>query len=700
MDVRSVVILVVATAVVVAATTWLLGASLRSRRERRMSRVVRDAVVELAAAGSHEAVAAAARRAVTHLVPPHPQPGVGVADPVAGGGAVGQGRLVPVDAARSGGGAQPGALLVDPATASRWWLRPALEAVSADAALALARLRPVDPLAPPTGERYLGELVEETTDVVLVIDSDDRIRYASPSARTVFGTPVLDGTPLPDLVDDSQRRTAEVLLRHARGGKAGAAPGRGRADWTVHARDGRMVQVEASCRPLQAGDSVSGVVVTLRDVTTQRHLEHELTRRMFHDPLTGLPNRRLFRERVDHAVADGRDPSGVLLIDLDDFKAINDTLGHDAGDAVLTAIGRRLGDAVGRDGLAARLGDDEFAALVRGVTPEGSTGAAARIADALTEPVPLASSAVSCSASIGVATSEGANSALELLQHADLALAAAKAAGHGQRRQYHPSMTHAFAERVALRADLARAVQDGTLAVDYQPIVALDTGHTVGLEALLRWRHPTRGLLAPDQFIDVAEDSGLIRPIGEWVLAAAMDAARRWKVSGSHDPPYVSVNVSAQQFRARGFVDTVQRLLAGTGLPPDRLVLEMTESLLMRDDDQAWHELRRLRLSGIRVAIDDFGTGYSALSYLRQVPLDILKLDRLFTSQLASSTRQRELAAGIVRLARSLGLDVVAEGVETEQQRDIAAAIGCAYAQGFLFLRPVSDPQTYLAGHG
>jgi diguanylate cyclase (GGDEF)-like protein/PAS domain S-box-containing protein len=566
---------------------------------------------------------------------------------------------------------------------------------SAQAELALAQLQLAE-IGRRGGPGDLGAQIGPTTDAVLIVDDGNRIRYASPSARAVFGTTVLEDIPLPDLVDRAERRTAEYLLNHARAGDLAAPPELSRADWTIHARDGRKVHVEASCRPLPVG-GFSGLVVSLRDVTAQRHLEREVTRQRFHDPLTGLPNRQRFYERVSHAIATEENPVGVLLIDLDGFRAINDGLGQAAGDAVLTAVGQRIRETVGRDGVAARLGDDEFAVLIRDVAANPPDRVATRVAGALAQPIALDGGPVSCSASIGVATSAGASSAPDLLQHADHALVAAKAGGLGQWRAYDPSMAGALTDRIALRAALGRATQDGSLTLDYQPIAALSTGRVTGFEALLRWRHPTRGRLSPDEFIDIAEESGLIVPIGDWVLATAARSARRWTAAAGADAPYVSVNVSARQFRPAGFVDTVQRVLATTGLPPRRLVLEVTESSLLRDDDKAWDDLQSLRVHGVRIAIDDFGTGYSALSYLRHAPLDILKLDRLFISQLATSTRQRDLVAGIVRLARSLDLDVVAEGIETPQQRDISAEIGCGYGQGYLIGRPVLDPRTHAA---
>ena len=377
---------------------------------------------------------------------------------------------------------------------------------------------------------------------------------------------------------------------------------------------------------------------------------------------------------------------------MDDFKLVNDGLGHDQGDAVLKGIAGRLRDAVGSEGFAARTGGDEFAILVMNLTSrEDANEVAARICTALDRPVPIGGGDIACSATVGVATTMDPGARHSLLRHADLALYAAKEGGGGQWRHYEPSMTSDLLHRLDLRSSLGQAVVDDALSLDYQPIVALESGHTVGFEALLRWNHPTRGRLLPGDFIEIAEDAGLISVIGHWALAAGMTAATRWTNVALETPRYVGINVSAHQFRTPGFLDDLYRLCETTGLPPHRLTVEITESLLLRDDEDVWQDLNRLRHWGVRIAIDDFGTGYSALSYLRQVPLDVVKLDRMFTTTMTSSLRQRDLVEGIVRLTRVLGLDVVAEGIETEQERDLVAAAGCPYGQGYLFSRPMPE---------
>jgi len=598
-------------------------------------------------------------------------------------------------AERQVGGSLLGILLVSAPEAALVDAKSTLSVLASQAALALDRVVISRELSRRRSEEYFRALVHNTADVILIVDDHNRIGYASPSAVAVFGEVELSGSDLLDLLDEADRAKAGRTLAQIRAGDS-AVDDRDATedeDWTVRRRDDSLVQVEVSCRDLRDEPTVRGLVVTLRDVTEQRRLERELTHRAYHDALTGLANRVLFAERVQDAI--GRagqrgDLVGVLFIDLDDFKVVNDTLGHDCGDQLLMGVARRLAEALRHHDTAARLGGDEFAALIEDAHDVAAIEEVAdRIAAALREPFILNGQLVTCAASIGVGTTADATNGQDLLRQADLALYVAKGSGKGQWRRYQPDLHIAIVERLALRADLDQAVHDKAFALEFQPIVALDSGHTSGFEALVRWDHPTRGRLLPDEFIDVAEESGLVVPIGDWVLRAAITAAARWRDQQSGHPPYVSINVSAWQFRSPGFVARVRRELSTAGLPPRCLMLEITESLLLRDDDQVWDDLTELRQIGVRVAIDDFGTGYSSLSYLRHVPLDVLKIDRLFTGTISSSKQQRALVDGIVRLAHTLGLEVVAEGIETAVERDLLARIGCPYGQGYLFSRPM-----------
>jgi diguanylate cyclase (GGDEF)-like protein/PAS domain S-box-containing protein len=595
----------------------------------------------------------------------------------------------------SGSGPRVGALLVSGDAGPLAAVRDTLEVLAGQAALALERISLGEEINRRDSEEYFRTLVRNTADVILIVDDEDRIRYASPSVSAVLGLEPAACTTLAGIVHPDDRLRMSGALERAR---SAAEPHRWE-DWTVRHADGSPIQVEVSCRDLRRDRTVRGLVITLRDVTERRRLERELTHRAFHDALTGLANRVLFHERVHHAVAGSRRTGrtvGVLFIDLDDFKVVNDTMGHAAGDALLVAVGQRLAATLGSAETGARLGGDEFAALIEDVPGPGDVEQVAeRVVAAFAEPFRVGESIVNGAVSIGVATTAEARDADELLRHADLALYVAKGAGKGRWRRYQAALHTGVMRRLELRAALDQAVTDLDFTVEYQPIVALATGRTAGLEALLRWHHPTLGLLGPDQFIDVAEETGLIEPIGEWVLRQALAAAAQWRhAAPGGGEPYVSINVSARQFRAPGFPEKMGSALAAADLPAHRVVLELTESLLLRDDEQVCADLAALRELGVRMAIDDFGTGFSSLSYLRQLPIDILKIDRSFTAAIATSSRQRALVDGIIRLAQTLGLDVVAEGIETAADHDLLGELGCAYGQGYLYSRPIAGEET------
>ncbi|HEY9484067.1 MAG TPA: EAL domain-containing protein, partial [Micromonosporaceae bacterium] len=587
-------------------------------------------------------------------------------------------------------------------------LRPRLETLAAQAGSTLERIRLNEDNLRHTTESYFRTLVQNSADVILILDDDDCVRYASPSAHDVFGPGPIAGERLPALVGERDRVRAKQLLEQVRRGEIGPA-GRERVagsaaqdDWVVRGGGVDPARVEVSCRDLRADATIAGLVVTLRNVTKQRLLEYELVQQALHDPLTKLSNRVPFRKRLESAAAETAEGiTAVLFADLDDLKMVNDVYGHEAGDAMLVAIGHRLAQFVdalddGDQNLAARLGGDEFAVLLTGLTSAAAADeAATRLQSLLSQPIQVDGHEVSCGVSMGVATTaEDADTGQHLLRNADLALYAAKGGGKSQWRHYEPWMRTTVMARLEVRSSLERAIDDDTLLLEYQPIVALANAEPVGFEALLRWDHPTRGRLSPNEFIDVAEESGLIPAIGEWVLATATRTAGDWTPGSDGTAPYVSVNVSARQFRSAGFIAAVDRLFDETDIPPTRVMLEITESLLLRDDETVWQDLAYLRRAGVRIAIDDFGTGYSALTYLRHVPLDVIKLDRSFTQSMVVSVQQRELVQGIVGLADILGLEVVAEGIETQQERAVAAQIGCTFGQGFLFSRPIPADRT------
>jgi diguanylate cyclase (GGDEF)-like protein/PAS domain S-box-containing protein len=575
-------------------------------------------------------------------------------------------------------------------------LRSTFDALMSQAAMAIERIALSREIGRRDGEAYFRTLIQSASDVILIVDDEDRIRYASPSAEPVFGWPELAGTGLAELIADTHHEALRDALTRIRTGAGHLAA----VDLIAVCADRRLLQVECSARDLRDDPTVRGIVLTVRDVTERRRLEDDLAHQAFHDGLTGLANRVLFRNRLEHAYAlAARDDAalGVLFVDLDDFKEVNDTLGHAVGDQLLVAVGQRIAQTIGTVNTAARMGGDEFAILIEpSPDPDAAGEVAARIVAALLVPVELSdglggSHIISGAASVGVATSRDAESATELLRHADLALYLAKSAGKATWQRYQSDLHTAMVERLELRTALHEAVDAHQFVLQYQPIVDVTGGQVVGVESLVRWQHPVRGLVGPNLFIELAEESGAIVDIGAWVLRESLRQFAEWQNAAPPDATmnYISVNVSARQFRTPGFVEQVRQALADAGARPEWLLLEITESLVLRDAEQVWADLRTLRELGVRIAIDDFGTGYSSLSYLRQMPVDVLKIDKSFIDDILASKQQRALVNAIVTLARNLDLAVVAEGIEDSAQRSMLARMGCPYGQGYLFSRPV-----------
>jgi diguanylate cyclase (GGDEF)-like protein len=596
-----------------------------------------------------------------------------------------------------------------------------LEILAGQAALAVERLELSAEVVRQRGEALFRTLVQDTTDVVLIIGDDRRVRYATPSAADLFGIVTVEGKLLTDLVAPSARADVDRVLdltlllgastEPASTGPASTEPASTRPASTfpgyllhIEMRDGRMAVLEIRWSDLRHDATVGGLVFTLRDVTEQHELQEELKHRAFHDTLTGLPNRALFTKETSAAMAaaqaDGR-TAGVLFVDLDDFKVVNDTMGHSVGDELLVAVAARLASAVRRTDIAARFGGDEFALLIGDAPdPDAVDAFAERIVAAFAEPFTLQGAEVLAAATVGVATSQDSVDVDELLRHADLALYAAKTAGKRRWRHYQPVLTSGMRRRRELQTSLEDAVKAEEFTLAYQPIVALTSGEIAGFEALIRWPSGRYGMTLPGEFIPLAEETGLIVPLGGWVLRQALSDLVRWRqglapgaAGGPETPevsrPHVSVNVSARQFRDPGFVDSVRQALHASGLPPAALLLELTESLLLGDNDRIRAELTELKEIGVGLAIDDFGTGYSSLSYLLELPIDVLKIDKLFVTGIASSWRRHALVEGIVRLARTLEVEVIAEGIESETERELLAGMGCQFGQGYLLSVPV-----------
>ncbi|MFI7542291.1 putative bifunctional diguanylate cyclase/phosphodiesterase [Actinoplanes sp. NPDC049599] len=701
---------------------------LRAQREAgARERALREAGSTLVAAASERDAADALSRAVADLVPqgePHhlyfvgetftgdTAPGhlaelVRVADLPAGVAAELAGFECALHAVVLGAGKDP----AGPAIGKHAYLaaspeclhtlRPSFDALMAQGALAVGRMDLTDQISRRSSEDYFRTLVQSASDVILIVDDEQRIRYFSPSAEHVFGAAPPVGTPLTGLFAGTEHAELQDLLTRA-------GQGRGRhdgVDLTAVRADGRLLQVECGCRDLRDDPTVNGLVLTLRDVTERRKLENDLTHQAFHDGLTGLANRVLFQNRLEHAAMRAENDGsviGVLFIDLDDFKEVNDTLGHAVGDQLLIAAGQHITRTLGPMYTVARTGGDEFAVLVEQAdTPSEVDDVAARIVAALSVPIEVGdgtggSHMVSATVSVGVATSAEAAGAGELQRQADLAMYVAKGDGKNAWRRYRNALHSGVVERLELRAALHDAVAAGQFVVRYQPMVELAGAELVGAEALVRWQHPVRGLLSPDQFIDLAEENGAIVAIGNLVLREALRTFAGWRTTpAGQSLRYVSVNVSARQFRTPGFVDQVRDALAESGARPEWLVLEITESLVLRDADKVWADLRELRSWGVRIAIDDFGTGYSSLSYLRQMPVDILKIDKSFIDDTMHSEEQLALVEAIVSLARTLKLAVVAEGIEYQQQHDLLHRLGCPYGQGYLFGKPLEPADLF-----
>ena len=435
-------------------------------------------------------------------------------------------------------------------------------------------------------------------------------------------------------------------------------------------------------------------------------LYEELRHQAFHDSLTGLANRALFQDRVAHAVARRAGPDSgliaVLFLDLDDFKTINENLGHAGGDQLLAAVAERLTGCLRASDTAARLGGDEFAILLEDLRDESeATHVAQRVIDALRPPIRIGGTAAVIATSIGIAaTKPGDDGATELLRNADFAMYQAKHGGKGRYEIFRPSLREAVTERAALEALMRGAEERGELRIHYQPVVDLADGSIVGLEALVRWQAPGRGLLMPADFIGLAEESGLIVTIGQWVLEHACRDTQGWRERFDLDGLSVGVNLSARQFQHPDLVAEIGSALGASGLEPSRLILEITESVLMQTTATTIGKLADLRRIGVRLAIDDFGTGYSSLGYLERFPVDILKIDKTFIDGIGERGNRPVLARAIVQLGRALDLQVVAEGIEREAQAVALRRLGCSRGQGYLYARPLpaDELEPLLAG--
>jgi diguanylate cyclase (GGDEF)-like protein/PAS domain S-box-containing protein len=542
------------------------------------------------------------------------------------------------------------------------------------------------------GEERFRALVQNSSDVVMVLNAGGTITYESPSVKSVLGyePEVLLGTTFIRLLhpDDSPGAVAVLTagMRHA--GPTALL------QWRMRHADGRWLHCEIVGTNLLEHPRVKGFVFTARDITDRKALEEQLRYRAFHDPLTQLPNRALFFERLEHALTQRRRSPrqmAVLLLDIDDFKTINDSLGHGAGDELLVRVAARLQGCLRESDTAARLGGDEFAMLLEDTNPRDAEGVADKLLRTLATPFVVADQEVFVHASIGIApANRSATDPEELLRNADVAMYIAKAEGKATYQVFQPKMHAAALHRLEMSADLRYAVEREQLYLQYQPVVDLATSTLVGVEALVRWDRGPRGNVEPGDFIGLAEETGSIVPIGRWVLESACLQARAWRDRTPKGTPlHIAVNVSARQIHEPGFLADVKRILEETGIAPETLTLEITETVLVGDADQAISVLSALDKMGVKLAVDDFGTGYSSLSYLRRFPLHILKIDKSFVDGIADGLEESALARAIARIAHTLGMQVIAEGIQTEAQLEVLKSMRCHMGQGFYFSRPV-----------
>jgi diguanylate cyclase (GGDEF)-like protein/PAS domain S-box-containing protein len=553
------------------------------------------------------------------------------------------------------------------------------------------------------GEARFQALVHNSSDVISLVDADQAITYQTPSITRLLGyaEDELIGTQLADLTHPEDR----LSLFAARAEAIAEASASTTSHLRLRHKDGSYRNVQSIHTNLLDDPDVRAVVVTTRDVTAQKELEAQLQHNAFHDALTGLANRALFADRLEHALARtdrAATPVAVLFVDLDDFKAVNDGSGHAAGDALLVAVAERLRRVLRPSDTIARLGGDEFAVLIEDAADLTQAQAAAdRLLDAFAQPFPAAGGEVRVTASVGIASGAvGQNDAAELLRHADVAMYAAKEAGKGRSAVFAADMDSAIIGQLQLKAELARAVERGEFTVYYQPTVELATGRLAGVEALVRWQHPERGLVPPLDFIPLAEQTGLIVPIGQFVLTQACRQLRDWHLAYPTRPPMtVSVNLSARELDEPGLVESVRAALADAELDPAHLVLEITESLLLVDLHATLGKLDQLRSLGVRLAVDDFGTGYSSLAYLENLPVDILKIDKSFVDRIgmpaagldgAADPARPVMVSAISRLGHALRLQMVAEGIEQSEQVDALRGLDCQYGQGYYFARPLT----------
>jgi diguanylate cyclase (GGDEF)-like protein/PAS domain S-box-containing protein len=569
-----------------------------------------------------------------------------------------------------------------------------LESLAGQITLALESQHLMAQLSERRSEGRFRALVRHSSDMITILAPDGTIRYVSPSVGRVLDhePDTLASTDLREIVHPDDHEVINALLANVLRHPDATFS----ASYRMLHRSGAWNHIEAVGNNLLADDAISGIVINARDVTERKQAEEALAHRAFHDTLTGLPNRALFLDRVAHAIARGarrQESVAVLFLDLDRFKQVNDTLGHDVGDDLLVGAANRILSCLRQGDTGARLGGDEFTILLEDMSSAAdATRVAERLIEQFKRPFTAGGQELSISTSIGIALSSSSHAhPSDLLREADMAMYQAKARGKGCFAVYDAQMGADVVERVELETRLRRAIEQREFRVYYQPQMELATGRVSSFEALVRWEPPGEAPISPEVFIPLAEDTGLIVPLGRLVLEQACRQARQWQEQYAGDPPCIGVNLSARQFKHPELLADISAALHATDLDARNLLLEITESGLMEAGDASITTLRSLKALGVRLAIDDFGVGFSNLSALRHFPVDVLKIDRSFINRIGQNPEDTAIILAVTTLAHTLGMRVTAEGIETANQFAQLRDLGCDHGQGYLLARPL-DP--------
>ncbi|CAG7641489.1 hypothetical protein PAESOLCIP111_04236 [Paenibacillus solanacearum] len=545
-------------------------------------------------------------------------------------------------------------------------------------------------------------ITENSSDLISIIDLEGRFRYVSPSHASLLGYALseFESRPMSQWLHEEDRAAVSCAIHD----QLAATKSSTLLEFRLRAMNGTYYWMEAKINPIvnQSGE-FSSLSLVMRDITERKRAEQRIHHLAYHDTLTDLPNRRLFMERLRkevHQAKRSQSQLAVIFLDLDRFKNINDSLGHEAGDLILIEAAHRIRGCIRSNDMVARLGGDEFILLLTSVSDAAEAeGISRSIQASLQEPFELGRQqcAISCSMGIALFPSDGRDPN-ELLKRADMALYDVKNHGRNGFSFFHAEMEERSLERILLENELKKAIEREQFRIDYQPKLHLSTGQLIGMEALVRWDHPELGRIAPNKFIPIAEDTGLILPLGEWVLRHGCEQNKKWQDQG-YPPLKLSVNLSARQFFQAGLVDRVKQILEETGLDSRWLELEVTESIFA-DIDLAAAIIEEINKLGVHTSIDDFGTGYSSFSYIKHLPVDTLKIDASFIRDIHHNKESQAIVKAILTIAETLHLNVIAEGVENEEQLAVLNEEGCSQGQGFLFSKPLSGPtfEQYLKG--